>query len=223
MANSVRLSKRLLNALSYQDGNTLLDVGCDHALLAIAALQSGLVHHAIAIDNKPGPIRLAKENVHKTGYQDVIDCRLGDGLEPLDTAVDTAYILGMGGQSIASILRHPNHRLVKRFVLGPHSEVKELRQFLSLHQFKIIDEDCLKDKSKIYVQLVVIHGQTSYTEDECEFGPILIKKQLPVWKAMFNKTAEKYQKAIEATTNSIQRQSLQRWLDAWRRNNHECD
>ena len=80
-------------AASLYDGETknlrAIDVGCDHAKLAIYLIQSGICSHVVACDINEGPVEVAKKNVSRRTFKDkplsdYIDVVCTDGLEGLE-------------------------------------------------------------------------------------------------------------------------------------------
>jgi len=80
-------------------GLSVVDVGAGDGLLAAWLAAHG--HRVIATENKPGPLAVVRALLDPLG----IECRLGDGLEPIRPGeVEAAVIAGMGGATIARIL-----------------------------------------------------------------------------------------------------------------------
>ncbi|MCK5761700.1 MAG: tRNA (adenine(22)-N(1))-methyltransferase TrmK [Candidatus Izimaplasma sp.] len=116
----MNLSKRLNSCLRFTEGfKRLADIGTDHALLPIEAIEHGCVLSAVAIDNKIGPFKIAFNNVKKSGFEKKITVLLSDGLEKLDDEVDVVVVSGMGGGLIANILLKHSLKNVKRVILQP--------------------------------------------------------------------------------------------------------
>lgn len=160
--------------------DTLIDVGTDHAHLAIRLIESKRAKHVIAVDNKRGPFEKAKFNVAAAGRLAFIDIRLSDGLETLDEPVDVAAILGMGGLAIRAILEHPNLKNVSALLLGPQSEMLALRRFLEEHGWRIEAERFVVDKKKHYPLIRAVRGTMKLTDFEAEYGPILLQNKDPL-------------------------------------------
>lgn len=167
------LSKRLNSCLKFTQGfNKLADIGTDHALLPIAAIEEGYVSSAIAIDNKVGPIGIAYNNVKNSKFEDKITIKLGDGLEQIDDTVDVVVISGMGGGLIANILRNHSLRNVKRLILQPNNDASLLREILHEINYHIVDELIINEKNKLYDLIIIEPGVSEYTKLEIIFGPI---------------------------------------------------
>ena len=145
---------------SESTGLYAIDVGCDHAKLAIYLVQSGLCRHVLAADVVPGPLAAARENLlNRTlrgeSLTHYIDLRLNDGLCGLeDEKADVVFLLGMGGELIASILEraaafraaHPN----TVYVLQAMTSEPALRRYLAENGFAVTNERAVTDKGRVY-------------------------------------------------------------------------
>jgi len=174
----MHLSKRLEACLQYTAGFVkLADIGTDHAMLPIVAVERGNVACALAIDNKFGPFVQARTNVLKYQVSEKVKVLLAEGLEKIDDETDVVVISGMGGELIVKILSDSTLRSVKRFVLQPNNNVPLVRKYIETIGFQLIDELVLEDQQKMYEILVVEKGSQTLTDKEIEFGPInLIQK-----------------------------------------------
>ena len=83
------------------DGSSILDVGCDHAFLDIFLAQDKTkkLKKIVASDNKGGPLEQAKNNILQHKLSELIELRLGNGLDVYTSDIDTVIISGMGGPS----------------------------------------------------------------------------------------------------------------------------
>ena len=60
----MNISKRLESVASLvEDNRSIIDIGCDHALLSIYIALNKKPNRVIASDNKEGPLEGAKENL----------------------------------------------------------------------------------------------------------------------------------------------------------------
>ena len=170
------LSKRLIACVNYTDGfNKLADIGTDHALLPIHAVEQGYVSTALAIDNKEGPFVIATANVLRHSLKEKIKVVLGDGIAKIDDETDVVVISGMGGKLIADILLKDSRRNVKRFVLQSNVDSDYIRRSLKEINYKIIDELVIEENNKFYDIIIVEPGSAVYTGFEEMFGPINLK------------------------------------------------
>ena len=172
------LSKRLSSCLKFTQGfNKLADIGTDHALLPIAAVESGFVSEALAIDNKVGPFARAYNNVKNSDFASKIKVLLSDGLNSLDDKVDVVVIAGMGGSLIRNILLNHSLKNVKRFILQPNNDPDSIREILYEIGYYIVDELIINDRGKYYDMIIIEPGTVEYTQLQIVFGPVNLKEK----------------------------------------------
>lgn len=160
--NNIKLSNRLqllLNKIPV--GSRFADIGSDHALLPIAALESGRAEFAIAGEVNPGPFDAARKAVAAAGLGNSISVRRGDGLEVLESAeVNCITIAGMGGSLIASILERGRVlgklQGVEVLALQPNVGEDILRRWLLKNGWVLTAEDILEEDGKIYEVLTAV-------------------------------------------------------------------
>lgn len=162
----MKLSRRLTQILEkIPRGSRLADIGSDHALLPVAAVESGAAMQAIAGEVNAGPYDAAVKQVVESGMTEVISVRRGDGLNVLSAGeADVITIAGMGGSLIAAILDRGIDKLtgVRRLVLQPNVGEDILRKWLYSHGWVLIEEWILEEDGKIYEVLV---AEPSHTTD----------------------------------------------------------
>ena len=130
----MELSKRLqaVAALAAQ-GDTIADIGTDHAYIPIELIQRRVISYAIAMDIHRGPLERAAAHVQAAELEKKIELRLSDGFEKLSPGeVDCAVLAGMGGNLVMKILKD-NMRVtcsLKSCILQPQSEIAKVRAFL---------------------------------------------------------------------------------------------
>ncbi|MGJ5711842.1 tRNA (adenine(22)-N(1))-methyltransferase [Staphylococcus auricularis] len=194
----IPLNQRLKQVSQYIKGDTLADIGSDHAYLPLYALEQNLIQRAIAGEVIEGPYKSSQRNVANYHATHEIDVRLGDGLtvvQPEDQ-VSTITICGMGGPLIAKILTEGQAKLASqpRLVLQSNIQTKTLRQCLQQLNYRIVSEDILEEKGHIYEIVVADYATTPMTlsETEAMFGPYLMKDKTD----LFYKKWEHEQQAL---------------------------
>lgn len=145
--------------------NTAVDVGADHAQVAIALVRSGLAKCATATDCVPGPLRRAVSAIRAAGLSDRVQTVLTDGLTGLPKH-DAVIIAGMGGELILHILetadwvRDPDVTCV----LQPMTAGERLREGLCTRGFSITREVIAREGRKFYPVLQVRRGDDAKIE-----------------------------------------------------------
>ena len=164
------ITPRLECILKYVTEKKVADIGTDHAYIPIKLAQDNKIIHAIACDIKEGPLNIARKNVNKYGFSDIIELRLGAGLEPLsENEVETVVIAGMGGEMIINILKNEKSATYSELILHPMNYQAELRYWLSENNFTIISEDLSLEGFKVYNLLKVKKGTPNNFENELEY------------------------------------------------------
>lgn len=165
----IKLSKRLSAAASFvREGSAVADVGCDHAHLSIALVETGTSPFAVASDVRSGPLKAAKANIEAAGLSDRIAAVICDGIpEDLpsiacrlakmtssEAGVDgpdiTLVITGMGGLLITDIISRGDVTLFSRMVLSPQRDADVLRRKLRDSGIAIVSERMIEEEGKFY-------------------------------------------------------------------------
>lgn len=164
-------------------GKVAADIGADHAYLAVYLVINKICPRVIATDRVRGPLLSAIQLVELLSLDKYIDIRLGEGLEVLEAGeAATICIAGMGGSTIRSIL-HASTDVVaqtQRLVLQPQRNIADLRYYLAENGWKIISEEIVMDSGFYYQIMAAEKGQMTLTEEEAEFGPLLLAQNHPL-------------------------------------------
>lgn len=211
------ISKRLKASAKYLKGfNCLADCGTDHAYLPIYAVMTGIIDKAIASDNKIGPIANAKTNIMKANLLKKIHPLYAEGLSYLNEDIDVVSVIGMGGRLIADILEKANTKYVKRFVLGPNSEMSYLRAYLQDSNYKIVEEEIVEEKNKFYQIIVLEPGEMTLNELELEFGPINLKQKTPELEKYISKIIENLEDAFPKINTEVEKSKMKERINMLR-------
>ncbi len=145
-------------------GETIADIGTDHAIIPIYLYKNGISPKVILTDSKEGPLHKARMNLEKFNLLAAIsDIRLGDGLSVLKPGeVDTVIIAGMGGLLISDILEREiqKTRTFKRFILQPRTAADELREWLNNNGFSIINEKLSVERGRVCEIITALPGES---------------------------------------------------------------
>ena len=145
----IRLGERLSAVLSLVgEAETLCDVGTDHGKLPVAALLSGRVKKAIAIDISEPSLRKAELLAEREGVP--LRCVVGDGLTPLtEGECDLVVIAGMGGAEIVRILENARCTY-SRYLLVPHRDAPLVRNYLKGKNIGITHDLVVREGKHFY-------------------------------------------------------------------------
>ena len=147
------LSLRLQKIAEYSGKCAVVaDIGTDHALVPVYLIENGLFSHAYACDIGTLPLKRAEKYVKSRTLTDKIDLILSNGLEKVPSDADVVIIAGMGGELIRDILQNDESHKAALFVLQPMTAADELREYLYLNGYSILDEDIVSEHSdtKLY-------------------------------------------------------------------------
>jgi tRNA (adenine22-N1)-methyltransferase len=195
------LSPRLAAVLAMVGGDcaVLADIGTDHAMLPVAAVQLNMVVRAIACDIAPGPLSQAVTGIYNSKMGDRIITRLGDGFDPLaEGEADVAVIAGIGGLNIVGILERGSAKAksVKRLILQPQSDTVKLRKNLHRLGYFIADERLAREGDRFYVIIVITPSSGTpllWTDKEYSLGKYLTNEaDWPDYLAAEKKRLEDY-------------------------------
>ena len=217
MKNKTMLSPRMQQVADYVvKCGTVADVGCDHGYISIYLLQNGIAEHVIAMDLRTGPLSRAEVNRNQAGLQNLMECRLSDGLDKLSpNEADAVVIAGMGGPLMIDILERgrKNESLCNQLVLQPQSDIPSVRRYLHNIGYRICREAFLIDEGKYYT---VIHAEASDTlsvekaGDE-RYGKMLIQNEAE----LYNEVEYLYGKYLLESGNPVLKQYLEEERKQW--------
>lgn len=181
----VNINKRLeMIAFKIHDNRSVIDVGCDHALLGIYLVLNRDNVKVIASDINDGPLKKAKENIKKYKVEDKVKVKLGNGIDTIENDIDTVVISGMGGLNMIGILKYKTNLLknVSTIVLSPNNYTKEVRREITKLGFYIKDEELVLEKGIIYPVIVFERGRKFYKKSDYIYGPVLLQKKSSLFK-----------------------------------------
>lgn len=185
----MELSKRLKAVAELvTPGMRLADVGTDHGYIPIYLTEAGVIPSAIAMDINKGPLERAKEHIREHGLEGKIQTRLSDGLKNLQmNEADCMIAAGMGGGLVIRILSEERDTAgsLKELILQPQSEIDSVRKYLSEEGYRIVAEDMVYEDGKYYPMMKAVPcmagaGEIPYSEEELEFGRVLLQQAHPV-------------------------------------------
>jgi tRNA (adenine22-N1)-methyltransferase len=198
----MKLTPRLLTIANLVPQNGVVaDIGTDHGYIPVYLIKHNIAKKVIAADVNDGPLKSAKKNIALHHMEDVIETRLGNGLEVLHTGeADAVIIAGMGGLLIRDILEaHPEiTSSIGTFVLQPMVAQDDVRRWLLANGFMIANERLVKEEHRIYEVMVVKRG-TQIVSDEIyyEVGEKLIENKDPLLIEFIQKHLKKYNEILK--------------------------
>lgn len=191
-------------------GKRVGDVGSDHGYLVAYLVEQQWVSRAIATDINQGPVDNAISTLKENNMLDLVEVRLGGGLEPyVDGEIDIAVIAGMGGMLIRDIIleRLAFARNLNFLVLQPMTQQTELRKWLVSKDFEIFNEKNVREGNKYYEIFCIKPGKTMVIDPiQYEIGfkqplPEMGTEDLQAYEAFLKHKINKYHKIIGEITH----------------------
>lgn len=166
------MNKRLETLLSFVKGcGTFADIGCDHGIIAVSVLKSGICERVIAADVSKDSLNKAVKLADNEAIDGLIPV-LSDGFKAICEHVDQAMIAGMGGEEIIKILSE-REDLPDRLILQPMKNSEKLRRTLYFeYRYPIVNDFTFFDGDKFYDLIVCDRSESfvEYDEEELTFG-----------------------------------------------------
>lgn len=188
---SGELSIRLAAVARYvTPGETMVDIGTDHALLPAWLVRAGVVPSAIGVDVATGPLTAARRTAES--LDGALEIRQSNGFAAIaDGEVRTATVCGMGGQTMAAILTRGVPRLpaLTRVVLQPQGAERAVRATMIALGWHCIDGLVVEERHKFYgVECWEPTGDTTVWSDaDLRWGRIVRQKSDPLFCRMLVK------------------------------------
>lgn len=199
----------------------VIDVGCDHCLLALNLLQTKKAKLIVNIDKNFAPLAAGIDNLDKYNLTNQTINLVNDGLNNLKMDnkifhnfinIDYCVIAGIGGNKIIDILKKTQLAIAK-FIMHPTKNEYQLRTYLTNNFFKIEKEYYIFDRGFYYLILLVkrVNKKIQYSKEELYFGKInnvtnkkiyneMLQKRLFFLKTMIEKNQSSKNKLSEEYT-----------------------
>jgi tRNA (adenine22-N1)-methyltransferase len=138
--------------------SVVVDIGSDHALLAINLLKNGIAKHVYNIELNKLPYENTIKNLTDAGVIDKTTNILADGLQTklIKSEIDYCVISGIGAHNIINILENANKSIkIKNYIFVPHSNPNLLKNYLIEHNFRIKHEENINQRGYSYILMLV--------------------------------------------------------------------
>ena len=128
--------------------DTVIDIGCDHAYLAIYLKKENLCKDVYASDISENVIKNALNNIKENNLK--IKLFISDGfLNIPDLEIDTGVIAGMGTSNIINIIKNAP-KSINKYIISSNNNYYELRKYMLKNKFYIQKEIIVKENNKYY-------------------------------------------------------------------------
>jgi tRNA (adenine22-N1)-methyltransferase len=171
--------------------SNVIDVGCDHCLLAINLIKKNIVKHIYNIDKNIKPLNSGINNLTKLNYLKYTTNILGDGLttNKIKHKIDYCVIAGVGAKTIIEILTKRNKNIkINSFILIPNNNSDLLRGFLHKQNENIVYEEIIKENGYFY-NLIQTKGKKKqkFSKIELFFSKFLLNNKNELFIEMLSK------------------------------------
>jgi tRNA (adenine22-N1)-methyltransferase len=182
--------KSILNQI-IKPSSVVIDVGSDHAQIAIDLLLAKRASYVYNIENKINPYLTTIRNLTKSKCLNYTCNIKANGLDTnlINQRVDYCVIAGIGARTIINILSRKNPNIIiDEYILVPHNQPHVLRAFLVQHDYFIVYEEIVEDKGVYYTLMKVCHATntTHLTLHQIYFGPYNLLHPSTTFKQMIN-------------------------------------
>ena len=189
MAPSARL-EAILSLL--RPCRLLADVGTDHGLVPVLAVQRGIAERAIAADLREAPLALARRNIADADVGDRATTLKGDGLLALEKqGVDAVVLAGLSGALMRRLCDAAPDvlREVQQLVIQPNKDAELMRAWAREHGWHVRDECMLQTRGRFFVVCAFARGSGADPAYDLKgwtkaallaIGPVLARRKDPV-------------------------------------------
>lgn len=186
-----KLDERLRAAADWVENcETCADIGCDHGRFGAVLLLENRCERLLAADVSPQALDKAKARLRGSAFESRTVFAVADGLSALDALpggrADVVCILGMGGDTVAGILRRGRERLHgATLILGAQTELPLARQAVAEIGYRLTDERVVSADGRLYLLMRAIPAASNalaYTARELLLGPCLLRDMPETWK-----------------------------------------
>ena len=170
----------------------LADVGTDHGLVPVAAVEQGIAVRAIAADLRAAPLAGARRHIERSGMTDRVAVVQGDGLLALaEHSVDAAVMAGMSGSLMVRLCDAAPQVLgaLQQWIVQPNKDVPLVRAWALRSGWHLRDERMIVERGRFFTVCAFVKGSgadpayavTGWTAAAlCIVGPRLLVSKDPV-------------------------------------------
>lgn len=169
----IRLDERLTQIANLVDYGSVADVGCDHGKLGYYLIGTDRASRVIATDISAPSLAKAEELAKENGVSDLMQTRLGNGLEVVESKeVDSVIIAGLGGDVIAGILdtAHAQGKSFDHFILSPNTHAERVREAILECGHTIVYDEIMECANKTYTIIKTQIGKSELDQKQIRFG-----------------------------------------------------
>lgn len=173
-----RLDERLQLAAKLYDPCELgADIGTDHGLLPRHLLAEGICQRMIVADISEKALQHARDTIRLSGLENRADFVCADGLRAITQPCGVISIMGMGGETMAEILRKgQDHLQGAALVLSAHTEQQLVREALRDIGYRLTAEQLCLAEGRYYIFWKAVPGQEEVSDGDIRYGRLLFEQ-----------------------------------------------
>ena len=207
MTQTIKLPDRLKTIAGFiKKGAAVADIGTDHGFLPVYLAQNGLSRYIIASDISGGSLDAARRSAAKYGVAHLITFIVAPGLRGIgERGADTIVIAGVGGETIADILKDAlwTRKYGVKLILQPQSKTGKLCVWLRENGYIIKDARLSYDSGRFYVVILAGGGNSeSVLEPELELLTRLMYDRDPLFTDYLENLIAKTRRALDGMRTS---------------------
>jgi len=205
---ALKLPDRLMAVAGFiENGSAVVDIGTDHGYLPVYLALNGIARDIIASDISAGSLESARRSAAKYGVSDKISFITAPGLSGVnETEADTVVIAGLGGETIADILKDAPWTKDRdvRLILQPQSKIVDLCGFLRESGYALLDAELSRDRNRFYVVILAVGSKSdSVLEPEFELYARLMFKRDPLFLSYMDDRIVKTRRALDGMKKAV--------------------
>lgn len=152
------------------------DIGTDHGYLGARLLMDDRAEKVQFLDISEPSLSKARRLMDRLGFLPRSDFAVGDGANALLYPADAIVIAGMGGSTVAHILREGAEKIrPARLLLQPNIAQAEVRRALCEIGYRIDDERLVRAAGRFYTIISAVPGHAEYDEQQLQVGPVILQ------------------------------------------------
>lgn len=170
-------SRLLLAAALYAPCEVGADIGTDHARLPCHLLRTQVCRRILLCDISPKALAHAEETVRRHHLEDRARIVCADGLAALDEPCGCVSVMGMGGDTMAQLLRAGAGRLQGAvLVLSAHTEQPLVRQAVQDIGYHFTAERLCQAAGRYYILWRAEPGDAPQSASDVRYGRLLYQE-----------------------------------------------
>lgn len=195
--------------------STIIDIGCDHAYISISLIKKNKCKNCIAVDINKLPLMNAIKNISDNNLTEYIQCIQSDGFNFLNRIEGdvSAVIAGMGGSTIAHILKQNMNKIIKMnyILIQPNSYARDIRKFLLNNNIHIEKEEVIFSEGVYYEYILIFPKSQEFLNEEYQKFLLNFDYDMPIcilkningkYNEYINYRIEKYEKVLHGMKKS---------------------